>query len=543
MCLFKLIRVLNRAWALLVLGLALAGYTALAGSPANQTGTVNLGLNQFLQLVLHRNEELQAQMIETEVSHRKEKSTHGAFEPLLEASVQHVINQRTNDVQQQAALLGEPSFSEQNNLYDSGVESLLPTGAKIRLGYSLSDFYNNASASPLAVTTSNFTRQFVTFVGFTFSQPLLKDGGFTPTLAELRLAAMDSEIAFQQYRHQLMLTLSRAESAYWNLYFAQQQLKFFDQSVAVAGEVLDDTREKLLAGQGSELDVMESQSELALRQTKRNEALQSYYDAVGSMQSLAGGALFPWYTGANQPTLNATDSPPETNSAVSFFDAAEGALSLNPDYLIQLQKMRQEEVRVGVAKNQVLPQLDFKGAYGYNGLGFSPGSSWELAAQQQYPSWSVGLELILPMGGNIKARNLLHAQELGLQEAYMNLKNVQQEIGNHLATAMHKVSGWQQSTLSCQTVVHYNETLLKTELERLKAGSVDGHKVLEVEEDLLDSRQELANAQVQYACSCLELQIASGTLLKEHNMDVTRNQLKIQTDNFLAGVQKSNSTF
>jgi len=81
-------------------------------------------------------------------------------------------------------------------------------------------------------------------------------------LAAIRLAAFESEIAFQQYRRQLMLTLYQAEAAYWNLYFAQEQLLFFQESLAVAESILSDSRERLKAGQASELDVLEAESAL-----------------------------------------------------------------------------------------------------------------------------------------------------------------------------------------------------------------------------------------------------------------------------------------
>ena len=55
------------------------------------------------------------------------------------------------------------------------------------------------------------------------------------------------------------------------------------------------------------------------------------------------------------------------------------------------------------------------------------------------------------------------------------------------------MQAWQQSIKSYETVVHYNDELLKTTLQQLKAGMVDGHKALEVEADLLDARQSLAN--------------------------------------------------
>lgn len=504
-------------------------FRADADVVSNAPTAIELSLNGYLQQVRQHNESVQAQMLEAEVNRHKERGALGAFEPQLEASVERDANKRTNDVQQQAAQAGQPSFDELNTIYDGGLESLLPTGGKVRLGYTLSDLYNNVSGSPFSPTVTNFTRQYETFVGATFTQPLLKDGGFTPTLAELRLAALDSDIAFQQYRRQLMLTMSRAESAYWNLYFAQEQLQYFDDSVSVAQNVLDDSREKLKSGQGSELDEMQAQADLALRETKRNDALQSYYDAVNTMQTLAGNSLVPRMEGTDVPTYRAADAPAETNTAISYFDASADAFALNPDYLIKKQKMTQERLRLGVAKNQLLPELNFKASYGYNGLGNSPGQSWDVAESQDYPSWTLGLQLIVPLAGNIKGRNLYHASELALQEAYLSLQGVQTEIANRLSTALQKSAAWQQSARNYEVIVHYNEELLKTELQQFKAGTIDGHKVLEAEADLLDARQDQANARVQYRCALLELELASGALLKNRGMDITRTELQHQT--------------
>ncbi len=507
----------------------------------NVTPVIQLRLDDYLRSVLEHNESLQAQMLDSEASRWKGKAEYGAFEPQLELSAMREANRRTNNVQEQASLSGQTLFDERNNVYDSGVESLLPTGGKVQLGYTLSDLGNNVNPYGVIGGTNiaPFTQQWQTFVGATFTQPLLRNGGFATTLASLRLAALDSDIGFQQYRRQLMLTITRAESAYWNLYFAQEQLRFFNDSVSVAQDVLDDSRQKLKAGQGAELDVMQAQSDLALRETKRNDAMQNFYDALGELNTLAGTAQPLTLTGPVTPTICAVDAPPETNSVISYLDGYEDALSLNPDYLIQLHKMKQEALRVGVARNQLMPELNLKAAYGYNGLGLTPGESWTVAQSQDYPSWSVGLELNIPLGGNIKGHDLLRAAKSNLQEAYINLKGAQTEIGNRLNTALQKSAAWHQSIQSYQTVVHYNEELLKSLLQQLKAGLVDGHKVLEAEADLLDARQDFVNALVQYRRSSLEVELASGSILKDRKLDVTRDELKRQTSDLVRQYQHS----
>lgn len=495
-------------------------------------------LDDYIHQVYAHNESVQAQMLDTEVNRHKAISEKGIFEPQLELTYTREANARTNNTQQEAEQNGQSFFSEQNSIYDGGIEQLIPLGGTIRIGATLSDLDNNVNPLGSVFTDTNnvYIKQYQTFVGGTITQPLLKGFGLTPTLAGIRVAALDSEIAYQEYRRQLMLTLSRAESAYWNLYFAQEQLRFYDDSVAVAQSVLDDSKQKLNTGQGSELDVMEAQSGLALRQTKRNDALQSYLDALGMVQSLTGVGPIPYEEGAGISKVRAADLPPETNAPVSYADGYWEAFESNPEYLIQEEKMKQEEVRLGVAKNQVLPELDLKAAYGYNGLGDTPGESWDVAVSQDYPSWSVGFELTFPLDFNIKARHLKKAAQLSLQEAYLNVKGAQSEIANHLNIAIQKMEAWQQSVQSYETVVQYNDELLKTTLQQLKAGIVDGHKALEVEADLLDARQSLANALVEYQDSIIEVELTDGSLLKRWDLDFSRDELRRQTDALMNGV-------
>jgi outer membrane protein TolC len=501
------------------------------------TNAVELRLGDYVHEVFAHNESVQAQMLETEVNRHKERAEKGIFSPQFETSIQWVDNQRTNNTEQQAAQGGQAFFSEYNKLYDGGIEQLIPIGGTIRLGASMSSLYNNVNPNPtfFEPTNNTFYQQYQTFVGATYTQPLLKDFGLTPTLAAIRLAALDSDIAFQQYRRQLMLTLSRAESAYWNLYFAQEQLRFFDDSVAVAQNVLDDTKQKYNAGQGSELDVMDAQSGLALRETKRNDAFQGYLDALGMLKSLTGVAPTPYEGGPDEPKIRTADLPSNTNAPVAYADGYWKALNSNPDFLIQQEKLKQEEVRLGVAKNQVLPELDLKAAYGYNGLGATPVTSWEVADSQNFPSWSVGLQLTVPLDGNSKGRNLEKAARMSLQEAYLNVKGAQTEIGNHLNAAIQKMEAWQQSIQSYETVVRYNDELLKTTLQQLKAGTVDGHKALEVEADLLDARQSLANALVQYQDSIIEVELTDGFVLRKWSLEVSREELREQTTAMMNG--------
>jgi outer membrane protein len=518
---------LRKIERLLVLLGATGGLAFSACAQSNQIPLrfAELKLDDYLQGVVRHNETVLAQMLGAEAARRKARAETGIFQPEFNSSLVREANKRENNTQEAAAQDGQLFFSERNTISDTGLQTLLPIGGKVRVGYTLSDLVNNVSPLGFGESSGNqFIKEFQSFFGVTLTQPLLKNGGVASTEAAIRLAAMDSDIAFQQYRRQLMVTISEAESAYWNLYYAQEQLRFFDDSVAVAASVLKDGQEKLKTGQGSDLDVLEAQSGLALSKTKQNEAMQTYYEAVGQVRMLAGASP----TGQGGET-RAADAPALTNEPVSFYVNITEALADNPDYLVQLKKVEQEKIRVGVAHNQLLPELDLKAAYGFNGLGGNTPSSWDQIHQGTYPSWSVGAELTMPVGENIKGRNDLAAARLNYQKEIQTLNSIESEIANALHTALEKERAWQTNIENYQTVVHFNEELLKTVRQRLSVGVVEPRKVFEAEADLLNSRQSLAQALVALRRAALEAQVVRGTCLSEHGLDLTRAELRERT--------------
>ena len=65
--------------------------------------------------------------------------------------------------------------------------------------------------------------------------------------------------------------------------------------------------------------------------------------------------------------------------------------------------------------------------------------------------------------------------------ALSTLKDLEVQIANALDTSLQKARSAQDDVHNYQTVVAFNESLLQTRLEQLKAGKVDSRKVLEVD--------------------------------------------------------------
>lgn len=502
----------------LVVAVAVAGQETRDGP--DEPERVSLTLTGLLRSVLIHNESLQVQAIEVEIGRRQRLAERGVFEPELVLGYDRVDSRRQNTTQERASTGLRPEYSERNHVYAAGLESLVPTGARIRLGYTLRDLRNSLQTDPIYGTGAT-NGEYASFLGVSVTQPLLKNAGFRSTLAGIRLAATASEVAFQEYRRQMMTVLSAAEAGYWNLYLAQRQVEALQESVALAETVLRDNQARLRTGVASELDVMESRAGLALRQTKLAEARQLLSEAHNRLT-----ALFSDRTLLTPRRFVAVDEP-ERQTRVDTFTAAWGeAFAHNPDYLMQRQRLAGENIRLAYARNQRLPQLDLKGSYGLNGLGVSPNDSWNSIETGDFTSWTVGVELRIPLAGGIRPRHELHVARLRVEQALLGLKELETQLASAVNTSIERVRSTSENLGQYEAVIAFNEDVLRTQLTRLEVGKVESRKVLEAEADLIDARNALADAQVQHQRARLEQQLLQGTLLQTRGLEKSRDELE-----------------
>lgn len=486
--------------------------------------TADLSLAELQRLVLGWNDAIQMKLLEAAVSRKAYQGERGIFEPVVVGSIDHTDTDRPNNRQQAASLGYLPLYMEQNTLYNAGLEFLLPTGARLRTGYTLRDLNNNVGA-PYTNYATLMGVQFETFVGASLTQPLLKNFGYGITTAKIRLAAIGSEIAFQEYRRQLMLTLANAEAGYWELYLLQEQARFSGESVATAQKILTDNQARAETGKSSGLEVLQSEAGVAFRRTRFNEAQQKVYEGGTRLSS-----LYAYTPGRNGPLPHAVDQPDGVEDPMTIQASYQEAFAANPDYLIRRNQVEQENIRLAYTKNQRLPELNLKATYGLNGLGPTVGGSWDNLWGSDYPAWSVGAELRIPMTGGVKERSDYEAARLSKIRALTGLKDAEVQIFNGVDAAQRKVQLFKESVTNYQSVAQFHVKLLQAQMDRLAVGSTDSRTVLETEEKMFEAKVAVVESLVNYRKALLELEIVRGSLLQARAAEVTRQALKEQTE-------------
>lgn len=483
-----------------------------------------LSLRETLEKVLIHNESLQVKLLDTEIARRQYKAEKGIFEPAVVGSYEHVDSERENTTEQyrQLGLPARSAFDENNEMFNGGLEFLSPVGSRFRLGYNLRRLENNLNR---ALTGS----EYVTTLGSTLTQPLLKNFGIGPTMVRIRLAAINSDLAFQEYRRQLMLTVSRAEAAYWDLYLTQEQDRISQDSVRLAESLYKDNKARLEAGKSSELEVLQAEAGLALRLTRRNDADQKRNEAATQLSTMFSASSLD-----EHELIRAVEEPLVREVSTDYYDSYSSAFQNNPDYLTRRAQAVAENVRLAYAKNQLLPQLDLKGSYGLNGLGETPAHSFDDVERSQFEAWSVGVEMRIPVTGGIKERNEYKAAKLAKQKALVGLKEIEVQVGNALNTSILKVKNLRQSIDSYRSVINFHQELLETQLARLEVGVVDSRAVLETEEKLFEAKVAVLENMVQYQKALLELELIKGAVLLNRGLEISKAELQETTERMLA---------
>ena len=498
---------------------------AIASSAAPNAG---LTLKECLNRVVAHNEAAQMRLIEWQISRKRYQGEKGIFEPDLVGVAQREDNRRANTVEQarSQSLFGTGTvFNQKNDTYNLGVEALQPMGTRVRLGFNLQELHNNLNGAlfPAGEYVSSFS--------LSFTQPLLKNAGVSVTTAGIRLAAIVSEAAFQDYRKQFMQVIAGSEAAYWDLHLAQEQLLLAQESLDIAKTLLSDNRTRLAAGKASELEVLQAQAGVVFRASRRSDAEQKVMEAAGRLASFMGQPATGASSGSSgdQPTTRTTDTPALKSLTITFGDCMSRATDTNPDYLSRRKQIEGSKIRLAYAKNQRWPQLDLKASYGLNGVGGSPASSFDQITRSDFPFWTLGLEMHIPLEGGIKSKADLEAAKLAVQQSLIGLQEVETQLGNAIETALRKARSASANVTNLQALADYTRTVLDAQIDRLNAGKTDSKTVLETEEKLFEARVAVVDSLVQAERARIELDLIQGILLLERDLDLTPPELERRT--------------
>lgn len=354
-------------------------------------------------------------------------------------------------------------------------------------------------------------------LAFTFTQPLLRNAGIAINKTFIKVAQNNAEVEQHVFRDRVMTVVSTVEQTYWELVFANENLKVAQAALKAAEELLATNRAKTKAGVMSIVDVLQAEAAVASRVEQVLVAEKSIRDQEDQLRRL----LNPGEEELRQDVrLTPTDAPVTVLEPLSLQEAIDIAIEQRPEITQAKKQIESGELNKQFARNQLLPTLSFQGTLGLAGLGGDYGEAFTRNFSGDFYNYGAGLVLSYPLG-NRAAVSTYNKRQLEAKNAEAALANVRQQIIVGIREAVRRVQTDFKRIETTRSARIMAEKQLQAEQERLKVGLSTTRFVLDFQRDLATAQGNELRAVVDYNKSLSNLARHKATTLDRYQLELS----------------------
>lgn len=491
-----------KSLCLLAAGLTAAVFTA--GAQTNLPASKSLSLEDCIQSALAHNFDVQYERYQPQISLYNLHSAYAGYDPTFNISGQHNYSVNGGGLNQNYTLI--PPSSEDVNTFKSDLGGSLPWGLQYDF---LGNIYEDYGGTP-----NNGFDHSGGSIGVNLTQPLLKNFWVDGTRLAVRVAKNRLKYSEQGLRQQLITTISAVENAYYELIFAQENVEVQKQALELAQTQLDQDKERVQVGSLAPLDVQQDESQAA--QSKANLISAEYTLATdrGALVVLITDAYSKWYD-FDIKTAELTAVP-------QYLDVQESwrkGLTQRPDLLQAKLDVEQQGIQLKYDQNQIYPQLDLIGSYGFSGSSREFSGTFNEIGQGNLPSYSYGAQLSMPLS-NAKARNTYKSDKVTEQQLLLKLKQLEQNVMLQINDGVIQVRSAWESVDATKEARIYAEAALDAEQKKYAVGKSTTFTVLQLQNSLTSARSQEIRSLANYNEAIANLDQQEGSTLVRHNIDL-----------------------
>lgn len=498
---------------------------------AQQRPLWRLSVGDVVDRAFHNNLDLTIERYNQLLARQRVVGSRGFYDPLvsLTSNVGTAINPLTapaGDTRIPAETINSSGFSPsvRQNLIGGGTVTAGLTNSQ-SLTSSLAPAVNPAFAS-----------------GFTTSvtQPLLRGLFATSIDRQLDSGRLDVNIADAQYRQKVTFVLQQALTQYWELVFAIESYETRRQSKALALVQYESTKVRVQTGLLTPTAVTASRAEIASRERDMLLARVQIINAENALkQLLSEDPSAPVWNMALIPT-----DRPEPQVAFSVIDeAVAAALAHRPEI---------EQLRFQTAQNQIdrkfffwekRPTVNLTGSFtalGKSGTVFqrvggerlqdiaNPAfggyhTSWGQVFGFDFPTWSLGLTMQVPLGNRAADAQLAQAKIVA-ERLRTQMTRTQQSVIVEVRGSLEVIGMQKQSLDAAHLTTQLSEEQLEAQNARYEAGFSSDFELLRYQRDYVDAKVRELRALIDLQLAVLSLERATDTLVEAHGVALAANR-------------------
>ncbi|MGD8522619.1 MAG: TolC family protein [Desulfobacterales bacterium] len=463
-------------------------------------GPLKVTIKDAILFCLENNRSLVVQRLNPEIQQTFEDQERAVFDPTINAEVSggRIEGERL-----------ERSGSETEDFKTDTAEGIIsleqyfPTGTAVALETSTqmndSSLYDDSFYS--------------TRLGMTVTQALLRGYGTDVNLARLQQARLDTRMSEYELRGFTESLVAEVERTYWDFALARRQIEIVEESLKVARQQLNETKELIAVGRLAKAELAAVQAEVAAQEQALIEARANQESIRLQLLRLlnpAGPGIWQREVDLiHQPTL-----PKIKMDDVELHVAV--AMRMRPILNEARLEILRGDLEIVQTQNGLLPLLDLFITLGKSGYADSFGDSISNISKDSHDA-QAGLRFDYPIF-NRDAKAQHRRAMLDREQAQKALENLVQLVEVDVRTVYIEVNRTKQQIAASSVTRMFDEEKLRTETEKLRVGKSTSFLVAQAQRDLLVSRIAEVRALANYLKALIDLYRQDGSLLERRGI-------------------------
>lgn len=501
------------------LSLSVCVFSSLWALPQKQK---NITLEECIVHAIRNNLDVSAEMMTPEIAQEAITQSREKFLPSLGFG----FTRRNTNAPSSSWIESSDQVLTIFNNYSGQISQLLPTGGQL-------DVSLNANMYDTNQRLLSINPRYGSTLDFTFTQPLLRNFGIKTNLREIIVAKNNRDISENDFKKVLLDTIYAVEDAYWNLVFSIQTLEVKRQSLELAQDLLLKSQKEVEIGTLAPKEILSAQAEVAAREADILQAdtlVKNNIDRLKTLINLSEEEEEIILLPADQPAFEPKD--------ISLEEALQTALENRPDLQSSRINLKNRDLDISYAWNQLLPALNLNANYWSPGLsgdqvlyldnnpftnvivGKIPGGAGDAlkdALNFKFNNWSLYFTLDIPLKTFVSRAALVQAKK-SQERAEVRMKSLEQKAFLETKTTVRTVKTDYLRVEAYRIARELAEQKLDAEEAKLRAGMTTNFIVLQYQRDLANAKSSELRAIIDYNLSLSRLNNTLGISLKNWNI-------------------------
>ena len=489
----------------IVLGALVATTASMPGSAQTAAKAPNvrtLTLQECIELALQHNLALQISRIDPQRSFYNLEASYEVYDPTLAGSYNYRDSTSPSGVIP-GSTVPLPANSTKIDSFNVGLTGEVPFDTGLQ--------YNVVGGTSYQRPLRN--GEYAGNAGVSLTQPLLRNLSIDSGRLTILVAKKDLKISELGLSRDVMVVVTDVEKVYYELIAAEESVKVQEKAVQLAEKLYEENRKRVEVGALAPLDEKQSLSRVATSKAD----LQSARQALATSENVIKKLISDDYVALHSVDIRPAERLVADPVQLSVEESWKRGLSMRPDFLSAKQAVERQNIVVRYQKNQLYPSLNLIGGYSLNGRNTSYPEVFNDIGDRQYPTYSVGVVLSMPLS-NRGPRNRYRAGQATYDQQVLDLKNQEQTILVTIDDSIKRAQSSYQRVGSTKEARIYAEAALDAEQKKLENGKSTSFNVLQLQRDLTDARSQEIRALADYNRNLSQLALDEGTTLERNRV-------------------------